>query len=232
MFHNDLKNLDYKGLLRKISDRGIASCGQPIPSLARIEISGEQYINFASNDYLGLAASPTILEAAKKSLEVFPFGAGASRLLSGGTTFHSELEEVVTRFKKTGAALVFNSGYQANVSCISALAREGDVIFSDELNHASIVDGCRLSRAKKVVYPHGDVDTLSISRRSAGFTHFARAYLTPCFTWMMLTALECLGAVMEHWPISISSLSRGSYRWAPSRKHSALSALLSQAAAR
>ena len=131
MFHNDLKNLDYKGLLRKISDRGIASCGQPIPSLARIEISGEQYINFASNDYLGLAASHTILEAAKKSLEVFPFGAGASRLLSGGTTFHSELEEVVTRFKKTGAALVFNSGYQANVSCISALAREGDVIFSD-----------------------------------------------------------------------------------------------------
>ena len=161
MFHNDLKNLDYKGLLRKISDRGIASCGQPIPSLARIEISGEQYINFASNDYLGLAASPTILEAAKKSLEVFPFGAGASRLLSGGTTFHSELEEAVTRFKKTGAALVFNSGYQANVSCISALAREGDVIFSDELNHASIVDGCRLSRAKKVVYPHSDVDTLS-----------------------------------------------------------------------
>ncbi len=160
MFADDLKNLDHKGLLRKISDRGIALGGQPMPSLARIEISGEQYINFASNDYLGLSASPAIVGAVRKSLEVFPFGAGASRLLSGGTTFHSELEEAVARFKKTEAAIAFNSGYQANVSCISALAREGDVIFSDELNHASIVDGCRLSRAKKVIYPHRDVKQL------------------------------------------------------------------------
>ena len=72
-----------------------------------------------------------------------------------------ELEDAVAHFKKTEAALAFNSGYQANVSCISALAREGDVIFSDELNHASIVDGCRLSRAKKIIYPHRDVDNLS-----------------------------------------------------------------------
>jgi 8-amino-7-oxononanoate synthase len=165
MFNDDLKNLDDTGLLRKISDRGIASGEHRIPSLARIKISGTEYINFASNDYLGLSTSPAIVDAAKKSLEAFPFGAGASRLLSGGTTFHAELEEEVARFKKTAAALVFNSGFQANVSCISALAREGDVIFSDELNHASIVDGCRLSRAKKVVYPHRDVDNLSALMR-------------------------------------------------------------------
>ncbi|MGO9952914.1 MAG: 8-amino-7-oxononanoate synthase [Dissulfurispiraceae bacterium] len=160
-FDNDLRHLDCKGLRRKIYDRGIVSEAQRIPSLVHVEIEGTEYVNFASNDYLGLAASPTLVNAAKQALAAFPFGAGASRLLCGGTTSHMRLEEAVARFKKTEAALVFNSGYQANVSGIPALTQEGDVIFSDELNHASIVDGCRLSKAKRVIYKHLDVDHLS-----------------------------------------------------------------------
>lgn len=160
-FNDNLKYLDHKGLLRRISDRGILSGEHRIPSLARIELDGVEYVNFASNDYLGLSSSPALVDAARRALVTFPFGTGASRLLCGGTTLHTKLEEAVARFKQTKAALVFNSGYQANVSGIAALAQEGDVIFSDELNHASIVDGCRLSKAKKVVYKHRDVEHLS-----------------------------------------------------------------------
>ena len=166
MFDENLKYLDQEGLLRKIFDRGNASGGYRIPPLAHIEIAGVNYVNFASNDYLGLSASPALVDAAKRALASFPFGAGASRLLSGGTTYHARLEEAIARFKKTEAALVFNSGYQANVSNISALAREGDVIFSDELNHASIVDGCRLSKAKRVVFKHRNIDHLSYLMRT------------------------------------------------------------------
>lgn len=170
MFNDDLKELKNKGLLRNISDRGIQAAGHTTPTLARIELGGTEYINFSSNDYLGLSSSPALADAAKKALDAFPFGAGASRLLSGGTSFHSELEKEIARFKHTEAALVLNSGYQANVSCISALAREGDTIFSDELNHASIVDGCRLSRAKKIIYRHRDAEHLSslMQRENAG----------------------------------------------------------------
>jgi 8-amino-7-oxononanoate synthase len=101
-------------------------------------------------------------------VRLFPFGAGASRLLAGGTAFHGALEKAVARFKGTEAALTFNSGYQANTSAIPAIAGEGDIIFSDELNHASIIDGCRLSRAKKVIYPHSDVNNLrSLMRKES-----------------------------------------------------------------
>ena len=163
MFEENIRLLKEKGLLRQIFDRerlfekaGRAS----IPSLARIVIAGTEYCNFASNDYLGLSASPVLADAAKKAVQLFPFGGGASRLLSGGTEFHEELEKAVAGFKATEAALIFNSGYQANTSTIPAIAGEGDVIFSDELNHASIVDGCRLSSARKVIYRHRDIDHL------------------------------------------------------------------------
>jgi 8-amino-7-oxononanoate synthase len=128
---------------------------------SRILINGIEYINFSSNDYLGLASHPFIIEAAKKAMEKYGFGSGASRLLSGGTELHRELEKMVAEFKATEAALVFNSGYTANISAIPTIAGEGDVIFSDELNHASIIEGCRLSRAKKVIFRHRDVQHLS-----------------------------------------------------------------------
>ena len=169
MFDKKIKNLEEKGLLRKIRDREFHENGTLLPTAARMVIGGAEYINFSSNDYLGLSASPLLAEAARKALDIFTFGAGASRLLAGGTGYHYELEKVVARFKGTDAALLFNSGYQANLSAIPALACERDVIFSDELNHASIIDGCRLSRAERIIYNHRDMDHLSsLLRREIG----------------------------------------------------------------
>ncbi|WP_333653409.1 8-amino-7-oxononanoate synthase [Dissulfurispira sp.] len=155
MFFEELERLRQDNLLRQIRDRG------PACASAKILINGVEHINFSSNDYLGLANHPSITEAAKKALDKYGFGSGASRLLSGGTELHRELEKNIAEFKGTETALVFNSGYTANISAIPTLAGEGDVIFSDELNHASIIDGCRLSRAKKAIYRHRDVEHLS-----------------------------------------------------------------------
>lgn len=155
MFFEKLERLRQDNLLRQIMDRG------PAHASSKILINGIEYINFSSNDYLGLANHPAITVAAKKTLDKYGFGSGASRLLSGGTELHGELEKKIAKFKGTEAALVFNSGYTANISAIPAIAGEGDVIFSDELNHASIIDGCRLSRAKKAIYRHRDVGHLS-----------------------------------------------------------------------
>lgn len=107
-----------------------------------------------------MANHPEIIKAAIKGTEKFGFGAGASRLLAGGTTLHEKLEKLLSRFKSTESSLVFNSGYSANTGMIPAIAAEGDMIFSDELNHASIIDSCRLSRAGLAVYRHKDVSEL------------------------------------------------------------------------
>lgn len=155
MFFEKLERLRQDNLLRQIRDRGHACAS------AKILINGIEHINFSSNDYLGLANQPAITEAAKKALDKYGFGSGAARLLSGGTELHSALEKKIAEFKGAETALLFNSGYTANISVIPAIAGEGDVIFSDELNHASIIDGCRLSRAKKVIYRHRDVEHLS-----------------------------------------------------------------------
>jgi len=150
-----IERLKKEGLLRTIKDR------QAQQSASKILIDGVEYINFASNDYLGLSTNSSIAESAKRAIDQYGFGAGASRLLSGGTELHSALERMVSEFKKTGAALAFNSGYSANTSAIPAIAGENDIIFSDELNHASIIDGCRLSKARTVIYRHRDVAHLS-----------------------------------------------------------------------
>lgn len=160
MFSEELDSLRQNHLLRYIKDRDAFSSLTAHRS-SRIYINGAEYINFSSNDYLGLSADISLVEAAKRALDKYGLGAGASRLLSGGTKLHAELEEMVAKFKGTEAAVVFNSGYTANISVIPSIAREGDVIFSDELNHASIIDGCRLSKAKKVIYRHADVEHLS-----------------------------------------------------------------------
>lgn len=126
----------------------------------RITVEGKEYINFASNDYLGLSQHPLTKEAAKQAIEIFGVGGSASRLLSGGTVLHRKLEELLCEFKGTESSIVLNSGYTANTSLIPALADEQDLIFSDELNHASIIDGVRLSRAQKIIYKHADIDDL------------------------------------------------------------------------
>lgn len=163
MFKSELRKLHRKSLLRHLVHR--SSPQGPV-----IIIKNRKYINFSSNDYLGLAGNPDISRAAAASLDTFGFGSGASRLLAGGTVRHSELEKALSDFKGTESALVFNSGYSANIGIIPAIAAEGDIIFSDELNHASIVDGCRLSRAKTIIYRHKDVAHLRrlIKKTEAG----------------------------------------------------------------
>lgn len=168
MFSEELERLRQDNLLRQIKDREALSVmrngfnqSHIIHYLSRIFINGVEHINFSSNDYLGLANHTSITEAVKKALDIYGFGSGASRLLSGGTELHRELEKKIAEFKDAEAALIFNSGYTANISVIPALAGQGDVIFSDELNHASIIDGCRLSKAKKAIYRHRDVAHLS-----------------------------------------------------------------------
>lgn len=153
MFEEELQNLSRENILRRVLDRASAQG-------ARVSIEGREMVNFASNDYLGLAAHPALLEAARRALDEFGLGSGASRLLAGGTAVHASLEARTAEFKGTEAALLFNSGYSANIGVIPALAREGDAIFSDELNHASLIDGCRLSKAKTLVYGHADAGHL------------------------------------------------------------------------
>ncbi|HLE24324.1 MAG TPA: 8-amino-7-oxononanoate synthase [Thermodesulfobacteriota bacterium] len=126
-----------------------------------IIIEGKRYILLASNNYLGLTTDPKVKEAARRALEKYGTGSGGSRLVSGSTDLHRKLEERIAAFKKTEAAILFSSGYLANVGTISALVRPGDVIYSDELNHASIIDGCRLSHAEIKIYKHCDVEHLN-----------------------------------------------------------------------
>lgn len=126
-----------------------------------IFIEGKRYILLASNGYLGLTTDPKVKEAAKEALEKYGTGSGGSRLVSGSTDLHRKLEERMAAFKKTEATILFSSGYHANVGAIPALVGAGDVIYSDELNHASIIDGCRLSRAEVKIYKHCDVEHLN-----------------------------------------------------------------------
>ncbi len=126
----------------------------------RINVGGRWLTNFSSNDYLGLANDPLLRAAVREGVDRLGVGAGASRLVVGDSLEHHALEAELAAFEGTEAALLFNSGYAANLGAISALVGPGDAVFSDELNHASIIDGCRLSRATIVVYPHRDLQTL------------------------------------------------------------------------
>ena len=126
----------------------------------RVTLDGRDVVQFSSNDYLGLAADPRLEQAAADAISRFGCGAGSSRLIEGTTELHAGLEEALASLKMTAASLVFTSGYQANVGTLSALVGAGDAIFSDERNHASLIDGCRLSRATVHVYRHCDAEHL------------------------------------------------------------------------
>ena len=121
---------------------------------------GHELINFGGNDYLGLAADPRLVRAAQEAMQDEAWGSGASPLVTGYGRMHARLEQRLAEFEASEAALVFSSGYVANLGAITSLVGRGDVIFSDAKNHASIIDGCRLSGARIQVYPHCDVDFL------------------------------------------------------------------------
>jgi 8-amino-7-oxononanoate synthase len=137
------------------------------PQGPRVVLDGKPVLLLCSNNYLGLADHPAVREAAADAAMRWGVGAGAARLVSGTMTIHRRLEERLASFERRQAALLFGSGYLANMGVVSALARQGDVVFSDELNHASIVDGCRLSRAEVFVYDHADLEHLEWGLREA-----------------------------------------------------------------
>lgn len=128
---------------------------------ARIVVDGARYINFASNDYLGIASDPKLEQIVAKTVLRGGWGSGASPLIVGRSAMHAELERRLATFLDREAALLFPTGFAANVGTIPALVGKQDIIFSDAKNHASIIDGCRLSGATIVVYPHGDAEALS-----------------------------------------------------------------------
>nr|WP_242594235.1 8-amino-7-oxononanoate synthase [Corallococcus exiguus] len=149
--------------MEALSAKGLRRVLEPLdsPQGAEVRLGDARLVNFSSNDYLGLAASPAVRAAAASALERYGVGTGASRLVVGDMVPHQRLEARLARFERAEAVRLFNSGYAANTGILPALVGPGDAVFSDALNHASLVDGCRLSRARVVVYPHSDVAALT-----------------------------------------------------------------------
>jgi glycine C-acetyltransferase len=150
---DEMTRLQEAGLLANI--RTIES-----PMDGWVTIEGRRLLNFSANNYLGLANDPRIRAAAKAAIDAYGVGPGAVRSIAGTMALHVELERKLAEFKRAEACITFQSGFTANLATIPALVGKGDIIFSDELNHASIIDACRLSRATTVRYAHADVDDL------------------------------------------------------------------------
>lgn len=153
----DLKN---KGLYNVIDP--LESSNGPI-----IKIAGREFINLSSNNYLGLATDPRLIEAASVAIQKYGVGAGAVRTINGTLDLHVKLEEKLAAFKHTEAAIAYQSGFNCNMAAISAVMDKDDAILSDELNHASIIDGCRLSKAKILGYKHSDMADLRTKAKEA-----------------------------------------------------------------
>jgi len=149
----ELRRIQERGLLREF--RYLESAQMP-----RVKIRGKDVLLLSSNNYLGLCNDERLKSAAKEAVDRYGVGSGGSRLTTGSYDLHRRLEQSIADFKKTEAAMVFNTGYMANVGVVSAIAGRDWTIFSDSLNHASIIDGCRLSGAKTVVYKHADPEDL------------------------------------------------------------------------
>ncbi|HXH61822.1 MAG TPA: aminotransferase class I/II-fold pyridoxal phosphate-dependent enzyme, partial [Fimbriimonadaceae bacterium] len=149
------------------------------PAGGRVKMDGKEVVNLSSNNYLGLANHPKVRAAAIAAIEKWGVGAGAVRWIGGTMTVHEELEERLASFKHVEAVLVFTSGFTANSGCIPAVLTDKDVVISDELNHASIIDGVRLSSASYRkgdgwVYPHKDMDGLEKCLKAANAKGFEK----------------------------------------------------------
>lgn len=157
---NEIQAKKDKGLYNEVDI--LSSENGPI-----IKINDRELINLASNNYLGLATNPALKEAAIDAINTFGVGAGAVRSINGTMTLHQELETALAEFKGTQAALAFQSGFNCNMGAISAIIDKNDAVLSDALNHASIIDGCRLSGAKIIRYNHSDMEDLRQKAKEA-----------------------------------------------------------------
>lgn len=160
-YQSALNLLAEEGLLRRCRTVEMAETATPDSgNNVWVRVEGQMAVNFSSNDYLGLAQDERLKQAAIEAVQTYGTGSGASRLVSGTNDLVRDLEEAVARFKQCEAALVLNSGYQANVAILQAMLAPGDWVFCDKLNHASLVDGCRLAGARWARYRHLDLDHL------------------------------------------------------------------------
>lgn len=155
--------------LQDLKNRGLYNVIDPLNSAngPMIEIGGRELINLSSNNYLGLATDERLKEVAIEAVNEYGVGAGAVRTINGTLDLHVKLEEKIAEFKHTEAAIAFQSGFNCNMGAISAVMDKNDAILSDELNHASIIDGCRLSRAKVIRFNHSDMDDLRAKAKEA-----------------------------------------------------------------
>ena len=154
--------MNYKLALEKIKAENLYREIKPIEKIEDkyLYIHGKRYLDFSSSNYLGLRDDKRVVEAVKKSLDIYGLGSGASRLVVGNSKVFDDLETKLAQLKNKEKALVFNSGYDLNLGVISAIANENTYIFCDKLNHASIYDGINLSKAKLIRYKHNDIEDL------------------------------------------------------------------------
>jgi len=160
-----------------------------------VTIDGRDLLNLCANNYLGLANHPRLKEAAKRAIDAYGVGPGAVRTIAGTNTLHVQLEQRLAAFKHAEAVITLQSGFTANLATIPALVGKGDVIFSDSLNHASIIDGCRLSRAQIVAYEHSNVDDLR--RKIAETTEYGRRLIVTDGVFSMDGDIAPLPALLE-----------------------------------
>ncbi|WP_335872769.1 glycine C-acetyltransferase [Bacillus sp. 2205SS5-2] len=155
--------------LNELKNQGLYNEIDPVqgPNGPIITIEGRKLINLSSNNYLGLATDERLKEVGKKAIDEYGVGAGAVRTINGTLDVHLELEDTIAKFKGTEAAIAYQSGFNCNMAAISAVMDKNDAILSDELNHASIIDGCRLSRAKVIRVKHSDMDDLRAKAKEA-----------------------------------------------------------------
>lgn len=158
----ELQNLAARDLRRRLTE-----VEEVLPG-GKVRVGGRVLLNLSSNDYLGLSRDPRLIHAAQQAAARWGVGAGASRLVAGHLALHREVEEKLASFKGTEAAVIFSTGYMANLGTISALAGPGDTVFCDRLNHASIYDGIKLSGAQLIRFPHRDMNRLAALLQKAG----------------------------------------------------------------
>ncbi len=159
--------MDFIKKLTALKDAGLYRQRRTISTAQEREVilDGKKVLLFSSNNYLGIGAESFFVQHVVEAIGVYGTGAGGSRLTTGNSALHMDLESTLAQFKKTEACLTFTSGYTANVGTVSAIGDTETVIFSDALNHASLIDGCRLARGRVVIYAHGDVDDLLLKIR-------------------------------------------------------------------
>ncbi len=193
---------DYSQLVKEIEDlkeQGLFINIRTLesPQGAWLNIEGRKVLNLCSNNYLGFANEHRLKEAAKKAVDEWGVGPGAVRTIAGTLKIHEELEKALADFKKVEATLFFQTGFITNQAVIPTLIGEGDAVFSDELNHASIIDGIRLTKAKRYIYKHGDVDDLKAKLEEASKENFRRKLIVTDGVFSMDGDLAPLPEIVE-----------------------------------